>query len=413
MNTLAKVMICCSILLVQSCAAIFKGSNQEVEVIANVPGAEVFVDGVKKCSATPCTFKVKRNDKEHTYVIKKAGYYDYQYTDQSKSGFGLLMVLDLMALYVPLIVDYAVGANKSFNERVVANLNAKEIIKEKEIVYVGRGASAYDFKRNADIDKDVPVNTESNSLRFAMIIGNEDYASQQSSLSAESNVDFARNDASAFKEYAMKTLGIPEKNIVFELDATTGKMNQGLTKINLLCKNTDGQAEIYFYYAGHGLPAETTKEPYLIPVDVSGSNVEAGIKLSDVYSKLTEYPSKHVVAVIDACFSGGARNQGLFSARGVKVVPKSIDTHGKLIVLTASSDEQSSLPLKEKEHGLFTYYLLKKIQETNGNIALKELFDFVKQKVAVESLLMNNKEQTPQAIFNSEVADEWKKWKLK
>ena len=116
---------------------------------------------------------------------------------------------------------------------------------------------------------------------------------------------------------------------------------------------------------------------------------------------------------IDACFSGGARNEGLLSARGgFKIKPKSQALNGNIVVLTASSNIQSALPLKDKYHGIFTYYLLKKIQESNGNINFKDLFEFVKNNVYTKSLIVNSKEQTPDVLFSNEVKDTWSSWTL-
>jgi uncharacterized caspase-like protein len=227
------------------------------------------------------------------------------------------------------------------------------------------------------------------------------------------NVEFARNDASAFKEYAIKTLGIPEQNITFLTDATLGEMSQGLDKMNKIIKVTEGSAEVFFYYAGHGLPDENTKEAFLIPVDVNGSNLNYALSLKSVYSKLLEFPSKRVSIFLDACFSGGARNQGLISARGVKVKPKEQSLAGKTVVFTASSGEQSSLPYKAKGHGLFTYFLLKKLQETKGDITYKELSDYISKSVKLNSILVNDKEQSPQTNTSVDVQNEWMNWKLK
>lgn len=270
----------------------------------------------------------------------------------------------------------------------------------------------YSFNHKSDVDNDIPDLGLNNQNRFALIIGNEDYASQQTELTAESNVDFARNDASAFEEYATKVLGIPKENITLLLDATTGKMKQSLDKLSLLAKNSYGNAEIFFYYAGHGLPDDITKEPYLIPVDVSGSNISNGIKLMDVYSKLTEYPCKRITVFLDACFSGGARSQGLIAARGVKIRPKASVLKGNLVVFSASSEEQSSLGYKDKEHGFFTYFLLQKLKESKGKINYLELSDYLTRQVGLKSVSINNKEQNPQTNVSPDVMEIWQTWKF-
>jgi hypothetical protein len=100
---------------------------------------------------------------------------------------------------------------------------------------------------NSDVDSNIPETNMVSNLNFALIIGNEDYIKYQKDLNNEMNVDFANNDARVFKEYSIKTLGIPEKNIIFILDGTAGQINQGLSKLNLIAKNTNGKAKVYFY----------------------------------------------------------------------------------------------------------------------------------------------------------------------
>ena len=274
-----------------------------------------------------------------------------------------------------------------------------------------KGTTIKEVSLYSEIDKNIPETGTKNPNRFALIIGNEDYKSLQPDLNSEINVLFAENDAKTLKEYAVKTLGVPEENITLLINATAGKMNQALAKMNLIAKNSNGKAEMIFYYAGHGLPDENTKEPYLIPVDISGANfLEGGIKLKNVYAKLTEFPSKKVSVFIDACFSGGARNQGLLSARAVKIKPKETSLTGNIVVFSASSGEQSSLPYQDKQHGMFTYYLLKKIQETKGEISLKELSDYISEQVSLQSVNINNKEQTP--VVNAGT-DSWGNWTLR
>ena len=258
--------------------------------------------------------------------------------------------------------------------------------------------------------KNIPFNNISKPNTFALIIGNEDYRSYQLDLSSEVNVDFAEQDARTFNNYVIQTLGVPERNIIMLINGTSGQMHQALAKINLIARNTKGKAKLIFYYAGHGLPDEITREPYLIPVDVSGKNLSQAIKLKDVYSKLTEHPNKQVTMFLDACFSGGARNQGLLAARAVKVKPKEQQLKGNLIVFTASSGEESSLPYKEKNHGMFTYFLLKKLQESKGNLTYKELSDYLNEKISLESVLVNSKEQNTQTNVSPDATNIWKNW---
>lgn len=405
----------------QSCATLLYGPKQKVSINSSPPGAEIYVNGVNTKKATPSKVKVKKrvwpgeiNGKnEIVYTLKKDGFYDAEYRDNSEVR-GLILYLDFIYLLVPGLIDVATGSHLKYQDHLYLNMNKKETIIQKEIVYVptGNGSPAYVYNKNSDVDQDIPTVARTKENRFALIIGNEDYSSYQLDLSSEVNVDFARNDASAFKEYAQFVLGIPEENITFLLDATTGKMSQSISKLSRIIEFSRGNAEVFVYYAGHGLPDEQTKEPYIMPVDVSGKNAADGVSLKEMYRQLTQHPSKRVTVFIDACFSGGARNQGLLSARGVKINPKESPLGGNLVVFSASSGDESSLPYKDKEHGFFTYYLLKKLKETNGNVSYLELSDYLQQNVALKSVVINDKVQTPKVSVSGESQDVWETWKV-
>ncbi len=62
---------------------------------------------------------------------------------------------------------------------------------------------------------------------------------------------------------------------------------------------------------------------------------------------------------------------------------------------------------------MFTYYLLKKLQETKGNASFDELSKYIKDNVEQNSLLKNNSLQNPSILVSSQIGDIWKNWSLK
>jgi len=266
---------------------------------------------------------------------------------------------------------------------------------------------------SSDVDKNIPETSQKNENKFALIIGNEEYAQKQSGLSTEINVEYARSDAAVFRDYVVKTLGFPEDQVLLLTDATTGQMNQKLELISKTCSKVGKDAELLFYYAGHGLPDEVTHIPYLIPVDVNGTNVTLGIKLSDVYKKFSETGAKKISIFLDACFTGGGRESGLLAARSVKVKPTEEILAGNFVVFSATNKDQSALPYNKQKHGMFTYFLLKKLQESKGNITYQEFTDYVIKNVSKESLVVNQKEQDPTVNVSPDVVSSWQTWKLK
>ena len=265
----------------------------------------------------------------------------------------------------------------------------------------------------SDVDKNIPVFGKKDSLKFALIIGNEDYSKYQLGLSTDANVIYARNDAMVFKEYLIKTLGFLEINVYLLLDATTGEMNQKIDLISKRANKAGNEAQLVFYYAGHGLPDESTKIPYIIPVDVNGTNLNSAISLATILQKFGETGASRITIILDACFSGGGREAGLLAARGVRFKPTENTLSGNMVLFSASSGDQTALPFNGEHHGLYTYYLLKKMKETSGNISYKNLVDYLTKTVSSESLRINQKEQDPTVQISPEVTSQWESWKLR
>lgn len=264
----------------------------------------------------------------------------------------------------------------------------------------------------SDVDVSIPVNSKVHNNRFALIIGNEDYRKYQTGLQSDQNVMYARNDAGVFKEYAVKTLGVPENHAFLLMDATRGQMSRELERVIELAKRTPN-AELIFYYAGHGLPDMQTYQGYLIPVDVTASNLGDAISLKDLYFKLASSKASKIYVFLDACFSGGGRGEnGLLAARAVKVKPKGEIVQGNIVAFTATSGEEVSLPLRKEAHGLFTYHLLKKLKETQGKVTLGDLKMFLEMEIPKSSLLANSVVQTPNFLFSPELDEQWLQWQF-
>jgi hypothetical protein len=262
----------------------------------------------------------------------------------------------------------------------------------------------------SSVDKNIPVNPVKNPNRIALVIGNENYSNN---LNAEVNVEYARHDADVFRNYAISMMGVKPDNMFFMTDATSGQMKREIDRVGELVKRIGSNAELIFYYAGHGFPDEVTGVPYLIPVDVDATSLYSAIRLSEVYQKFSSTGATRITIFLDACFSGGGRNQGLLAARAVKIKPKPDEISGNMVVFAASSGEQSALPYANEKHGLFTYYLLKKFQESTGQLTYEQLGNYLKTNVGQESLRRNGKPQDPEVLVSPVVENSWHNWNFK
>ena len=262
------------------------------------------------------------------------------------------------------------------------------------------------LKPSSDVDLTIPKGQQNNSNTFAIIIANENYEE-------ETQVEYALNDGEIFKTYCRDVLGLPETNIHYRENATLNNFLAELDWMKQISFAFGNEAKFIFYYAGHGIPDEASGDSYLLPVDGRGNLLATGYSLKKLYDTLGGLGAKSVTVFMDACFSGSVRNGGMMaSARGVAIKAKQAAPKGNMIVLSAAQGDETAYPYKEKGHGLFTYFLLKKLQETKGDVTIGVLADYVTSEVKKRSIVVNGKLQTP-IVTHSNGAVDWRNWKLK
>ena len=321
----------------------------------------------------------------------------------------MIMNSKYTAATLPIAVALS-ESNNRFAENWDKSFNLNQALSQQKIVIQAGAEEKIDIvaaSLRSDVDKDIPKGLPENAKKYALIIGCEDYAKYQTGLDKEVNVDFAANDARVLAEYAQTTLGFPSDQIYTLINPTASQIKQNIEKLQKGIEIEKGKAEVLFYYSGHGLPDETTKEPYLIPVDVNGNNPQDGISIVDLYAKLSKYPTVKTTVILDACFSGGARNKELVALKGVKVKPKMDAVQGNIVVFASSKGTESSAVFKEKQHGYFTYFLLKNLKEYAGARTFNELFIDVNYQVSKEVLKIG-KTQTPEVMPGIEIGERWK-----
>lgn len=256
------------------------------------------------------------------------------------------------------------------------------------------------------VDTKIAVNSQTDDKTFVVIVSNENYKHEES-------VPFARNDGEVFKVYCQKTLGIPEDHIRFAPDATLGEMNFAIYWLGNMLKAFDGEGKAIVYYSGHGMPDESGKEAYLLPVDGFSQSTEGALSTKSLYKKLGEMNSKHIVVFLDACFSGAKRDgKMLASSRGVAIKAKTDPVSDNTVVFSAAQGDETAYPFKSQRHGLFTYYILDKMQQSGGNTTLGELSDYVTLNVKRKAVVENNgKSQTPTVIASNNNSG-WRDWQF-
>ncbi len=250
----------------------------------------------------------------------------------------------------------------------------------------------------SDIDINIPISKTPNINTFAIIFANENYRE-------EVPVNFANNDGNTVAKYFTQTLGIPAANVHIVEDATKNDMVREIEWLKQISKVYD-DIDIIVYYAGHGCPDEANGTAYLIPIDGSVNSTRTLYPVSELYKELGEIPSKRTLVFMDACFSGAKRGSGMLaSARGVVLKAKEEVPVNNMIVISAAQGDETAWPYDEKGHGLFTYFMLKKLQDSKGNVTLGQLTDYIIDQVGKHSIVVNAKKQTPSVGVSPSFAD--------
>jgi len=257
------------------------------------------------------------------------------------------------------------------------------------------------------VDTIIPSGAALHYDTYALIIGNQNYRFAP-------DVPYAIHDARVFSEYCKKTLGIPAANIHISEDATKQMILEEEMQ-DWLAKIPDREnRKLVVYYAGHGVPdIANNNKAYLLPTDVRGTSPQRGISLESFYAKLGELAFKQTSVFLDACFSGINRNnegvteEGL---RGVEIVAEDATFgDGSVVVFSAAHGNETAQGFPEEGHGLFTYYLLKELQDTGGITTFGQLADNIKSKVSVQAMQLKlRKAQTPTTSCSEKVSTVWR-----
>lgn len=263
------------------------------------------------------------------------------------------------------------------------------------------------IRAKSDVDENIPLTNRKAEKTVALIMANENYKQV-------TDVESALNDGETMARYCTMTLGIPANQVLSYENMTYAEMLGAVRKLKQLVGALGDGVDVVVYYAGHGFPDEGNKDAYLLPVDGDGFTTATSYPLKKLYQDLSATGADNVMVFLDACFSGATRDGGMLAeARGVALKPRIADPEGSMFVLSAASDQETALPYKEKNHGLFTYFLLKKLQDSKGNVSLKDLSKYVEENVKKNSVTVNGKLQNPRTSVSGRMRDSWESKRLR
>jgi len=158
-----------------------------------------------------------------------------------------------------------------------------------------------------------------------------------------------------------------------------------LRKLSQVAQNATEQDLLLFYFSGHG--DLVNGEPYLCPSDTEVDYVsDTAVPLARVREIVESSRAAVKVLIFDACHLGARLgSKAVFDSKAFSEKTKRIFQGVRgLAMLASSSREETSLETAEKEHGIFTYFLLDALknhhivdENDDAQISVTEIFNYV------------------------------------
>lgn len=316
------------------------------------------------------------------------------------------------------------------------------------------------------VDFNIPQAAGSYENAYVLIIANEDYDN-----AFLPSVPYAGNDGNILKQYFVKAIGVPERQVRVLHNASKKTIREEgvhwLTDLSQAVAKHEGQgatpqADIYVYYAGHGF-TDFDGVAYLVPnnINVEGikalggkksccskkkkkqtecSTIDVALGRSDAAKfaqqcipvdtlcawlrakdKRNPYPINTLTVILDAGFDGNQRSGApmLRSDRKVQADAKKskrkANKNSDAIVLLAAAYDKTTYSFDAQHHGFLTYFLLKEVKGMASHLdsyTYQDIYEAVERKLNKESALQG-KWQEITGFVDGKHAGDWQQLRIK
>ena len=282
------------------------------------------------------------------------------------------------------------------------------------------------------VDYNIPLTAHRSPDTYVLIIANEHY-----SPALIPDVPHAHNDGQVLRQYFVRALGVPERQVKVLTDATRADIQQeGIHWLAELSQAVAGKgdtptprANLIVYYAGHGL-TDLDGVTYLLPNGIQTDDIKSlSGKPSRCKKKqaadsnrydivLSKKAVKNLTVVLDASFDGHGRDGKAILRADRKIDPKKKKRKANLradaVVLYAADDTKTAYAFDTYQHGFLTYFLLKEIKSQADNIfrlTYQDIYESVEAKLNKESALQNRWQEIS-GLAGGKYKDNWQRLKI-
>ena len=230
---------------------------------------------------------------------------------------------------------------------------------------------------------------------WAVIIGIDKYKYSK-------QLNYAVKDAEAVKDMLINKFDFPEDNIKYLVneEATLSEIKLALDDISTSADEND---RILVFYSGHGETIQGidgTEKGYIIPYEGKQKKAYAtGLAMDEILTISMLSKSKHMLFLMDACYSGLMTQQfkGLAKPTEEGYLTKVANESARQIITAGGRDEQV-IERDEWQHSAFTKNLIEGLDtweadyNDDGCITADELSSYLREHVTEDS----DFQQTPQ-----------------
>ena len=225
----------------------------------------------------------------------------------------------------------------------------------------GRDFSVSRARKAADSDATITTGYEKS---WAIVIGIDDYAKWP-------KLEYASRDAQAIADTLTGQFGFPSSQVIV-------LKNREATRNNILAafhdRLGDGRTQkndrVFVFFAGHGATRQLASGRdlgYIIPVDSDPREFASdAIAMTDVQNIAESLQAKHVLFVMDACYSGLGLTRGGSSSSFLRENARRTARQ----MLTAGGADQQVADSGPNGHSVFTWVLLQALSgkgDLNGD----------------------------------------------
>lgn len=222
------------------------------------------------------------------------------------------------------------------------------------------------------------------SRKWALVIGISNFGDPH--LNLKFSVKDADSFASLLRDPQYGRFHADHVHVVRDGEATTQRIKRELIWL-AQSAGPDDLAVIYIATHGSARQQDAAGLSYVVTYDSDVAS-EAGlystalpmVEVSNLVR--TRLHAEKVAVFLDTCHSAGAISQTVtVPASASPELLKHIREGTGRVILAASQEDESSYEDPRFGHGVFTYYLLQALKQQNGNVQLRQVYDYVREQM--------------------------------